>query len=223
MGATGSFYKLKLIEKGKEKMSLGSGEYCRVTAILTDTNGSQIQNVYYFRHTGGTTLQNAALATGIEAFMSTLYEIIDTYIPTSVTPYLISLDKVAFVDGELQVTADLGSIAWTTWAGGESSSDGLPQGVAAVVNFPVDEPRVQGRKFLGPFAESAQEDGDLISAVLAEVAAYAAALISGTSFGGATLNNFIASSKTAAFIEVTAYVANAIMGYQRRRKKGVGR
>lgn len=203
-------------------MAVAVGDVTKVVCKMRDRNNSLIENRFFVHNSGLAPVADDDFMTDIEAAMSEAYEYIDTYMPDDLEPSEIECDQVIFAGAELVTVRPVGTIAWTTWGGGEATGDALPQGVAAVINYPTVVPRVRGMKFLGPLAETAQTNGDLVSGMLIALA----------NFGTATEGTFlidlqdfdfgVMSTKAAIFVAFTGYVLRTPCGYQRRRKPGVG-
>lgn len=203
-------------------MPVAVGETVRVTVKMDDVNGSSIQNVYFYLNDGIATADNDDVLTAVEAAMSLNYTAIEGIMPDTLTPVEIDIDRVAFVGGELIVTGKVGTIPWTNWSGGTSTSDGLPQGNAAVINFPVSGPTVQGRKYIGPLTENQQSNGILTAPALATLVSFGAALLGDILVDDNQFRSGIMSTKSGAFAELASTIVKAVIGYQRRRKSGVG-
>lgn len=101
----------------------------------------------------------------------------------------------------------------------------LPHGVAPVVTGRTVDPDVNGRKFFPAYGENAQDESTLNGAALTALAIGGALWISafvGASTGS-TIDPGVWSVTQVAFKKfVDHLIVNAIMGYQRRRKPGVG-
>lgn len=204
-------------------MPISPGQNIRVTAKMNDVNGSDIQNVYFFQHQGTNDVADADFLTTVEDWMSGTYALIESLMPNTLTPTEIEADIVSFSGGVLTVIRDIGSIAWTTWTGGTGTGDGLPQGAAAVVNFPAFATTSQGRKFLGPFTEGTQNNGIWTAGAIANLVDYGArVLLDMTVDATEQFITGIMSGKDATFRGFAEAIVNAVVGYQRRRKSGVG-
>lgn len=203
-------------------MAVNADDVVRVVAKQQDMNGSSIQNVYFYQHNGGTPISNTQFLTAVEAHLSAAYAEIEALIPNTCEPVALACDVVDFEGGKVVVVRNVGDIAWTTWAGGIASGDNLPQGCAAVVNFPTESVGVVGRKFLGVLAETAQENGRLSSSAITDMAAYCAEILSGFLADSNPFDPVLMSTKAYTVAPIIAAIVNFIIGYQRRRKAGVG-
>lgn len=203
-------------------MSVDVGDVVRVVGRMTDMYGSLIENVYFVKHTGTSTAGNIPFLSAAEVWLSTAYARVQASMPTTVTPVDVVCDKVSWVGGKLVTTENIGTIPWTTWSGGTATGEGLPQGNAAVVNFPGQSPGIQGRKYVGPLGEVAQANGVLTSAAQTQLTLFAGDVLSGFLVGVEQMTFVLMSSKYAQAVGVLSAVIKAVVGYQRRRKQGVG-
>jgi hypothetical protein len=106
-----------------------------------------------------------------------------------------------------------------------AAGDLLPHGVAAVSNADTINPDVTGRKFWCGFVEGVNEDGYLVGDGIIDVA-FATGIWVAPFDGTATGSGFVPgvySLTKSIFYPFNLNVANNILlGYQRRRKPGVG-
>ena len=203
-------------------MGLDAGEVVRAVAKMTDINGSLIENVYHWYNSGSIEVPSVDLLNAIEARLSTAYANIESHMPDTLTPLEIACDIVDFVGGVLKVVGPIGDIAWTNWAGGTSSGDGLPQGAAAVVNFPTLESGVQGRKYMGPLSEGSQNNGILTSTAQTNLGLFGDDVRAILTVSAQNLLSCLMSTKFDNFRTLAGVIVPAVIGYQRRRKSGVG-
>lgn len=203
-------------------MTVAPSNTIRVTCQQQDANGSVIQNVFFYRHDGAGNIADAVFMTAVEVEMSDLFTTIQAYIPNTCEPVSISADLVIFTGGKLNKVYTVGEVPWTTWAGGTGSGDALPQGCAAITNFSTATPGVVGRKYLGPLTETANENGILASAFQTALAAFVAELIDGFIMSTNQMTPIVMSTKMAMAIPLVEGIVKSIVGYQRRRKPGVG-
>lgn len=203
-------------------MAVEPGAIVRAVAKMTDINGSQIQNVYFYKHQGDTEVTAAAFLTALEIELSAMYAEIEDALPTTLTSFEIEADRVQFISGKLVTTVPVGTIDWTTWTGGVGTGEGLPQGNAAVLNFSTGIANVVGRKYLGPLMESSQANGELETSVQTLLAAYIVEYLSGFITSAQQFDAVLMSTKAAAVVGILEGIVRAVVGYQRRRKAGRG-
>lgn len=204
-------------------MAVIPGDVVRVIATQQDRNGSAIQNVFFFLHEGTSDCTNPAFMTAVETFISGCYGNMSTWIPSTCDPVTIKADVVWFVSGKLESKRPVGEVQWTTWGGGSGTGEGLPQGCAALLSFPANlVPGVQGRKYVGPLVEAAQDDGELVSSCQTSLADFATDLLTGFLVSAEDFLYVIMSSKEAEAVGTLVGIVKAVVAYQRRRKSGVG-
>lgn len=203
-------------------MTIAVGAVCRIIAQQQDVNGSIIQNVFHYQHNGTNPLIESTFLGYFENALSGAYAQIEDYIPNTCDPVSLVCDVVAFSGGKIVTTAPIGEIAWTTWAGGTGSGEGLPQGCAALANLTTFKPGVQGRKYVGPLTEGCQNGGVLIAAAQTALAAFAADIIGTMVPGGENFDPVVMSTKLSLPVFLQGVIAKAVVAYQRRRKAGSG-
>lgn len=203
-------------------MNINVGDTIRVVAKMRDGSNSLIENRYFWRHTGAATADSDQVLDDLENALSTSYEYVDGYMPDTLEPVEIVVDLVQFSGGKIVTIQPVGTIAWTTWTGGESAAEIMPEGIAAVVNFPTGVPRTQGRKFIGPLTEAANTNGRVTGGLLLDLINYAATFLLGWTFDSQDFTTGLMSKHTLGLIPFTAFVIPSPLGYQRRRKPGVG-
>lgn len=101
----------------------------------------------------------------------------------------------------------------------------LPHGVAPVVTARTVDPDVNGRKFFAGYGENSCNASTLNGTALTALIVLAAQWVNGFT-GGATGSAFTAGVWSVKLLQFKAFVdnfiINAVIGYQRRRKPGVG-
>jgi hypothetical protein len=152
-------------------------------------------------------------------YMDALYAEVIESLPTTVVGGLVEVWEVDPATGELTPIGEES----TTWEG-NGAGDPFPNGVCWVCSMRTIDTDVTGRKFLSGFVETSAEDNNLISAHLARLVAFA--LEWATDYTDPNDVQFIPgvwSTVQNTFRQRSGtVVANAILGYQRRRKPGVG-
>lgn len=124
------------------------------------------------------------------------------------------------------VGQDWDEVSARTWTDAfADAADPLPHGVALVQSFRTTNPDVDGRKFWGGFTEGDQASGSWVAGILTDAIATGVDLIAlytdGTS--GNVYDPGVWSPTRVEFLDYSGtFLTNAIVGYQRRRKPGVG-
>lgn len=107
---------------------------------------------------------------------------------------------------------------------GNDSSDPLPAGTSAVVTGPTPKPGRRARKFLPPFGETYSDAQQWTAGALTSLAAWALEWLTGinTVDPSEWIYPIALNAVTWAWDALTSARANAVPGYQRRRKPFVG-
>lgn len=197
-------------------MAVNGDDVLKVTAKMTWKLDTEVQNVYYVTlGTGSTVLDDEALD-DMAAWMEAIYSILDNSITDD-----LSFDTIEVYN----VTQDhaIGEVGWPTLTVGLSTGESLPPGVAAVATAYTGQKRTRGRKFFGPLTENNQDGGEWSGGTVADLTLatleWITAFTGGTS-GEGWLPGVI--DKIGVFLPFVSAVVRGIVGYQRRRKPGVG-
>ena len=202
-------------------MALAANDILKVVVSLAFPDSVVAQNIFWtLFEADGSSVDDDDVLDDLETYVEAIYANI-----LGALSDLVSLDdmKVYVYDS---VGADFDEVGDRTVTGvGTLATHMLPHGVAAVSNIGTTDPDVQGRKFWGGLGEDASEDG-----YVSAPSAAAFALCVGdwmTPFTGAnTGSGFIPGVWSV--VNTLFYASNAegstnlLLGYQRRRKPGVG-
>lgn len=202
-------------------MSIPADTVIRCVAELLLPQTSIAQNVFYvkFLDDGGSNADQDVVD-DIADYLDALYlavadEMSDQVVLNEVKCYLwdtVGLDWDEIGSAALTITPnDTGHM--------------LPHGVAAVVTGRTVDPDVNGRKFFPGYGENSQIESTLNGAAITALLVAAAIWVTpfvGTATGS-TFDPGVWSVVQVAFKKfVDHIIVNGIMGYQRRRKPGVG-
>jgi hypothetical protein len=118
---------------------------------------------------------------------------------------------------------EVGSNTWDDFFNG--ATDMFPHGVAAVVHAKTTDPDVQATKYLAGLTENQALDSDLIANAVTDLALFCdlwtTARVGAATGGDITPGVWsVAQGQFRGFLG--GYVVNSLLGYQRRRKPGVG-
>lgn len=107
---------------------------------------------------------------------------------------------------------------------GNDTSDPLPAGTSATVTGPTSQPKRRARKFLPPFGETYSDAQQWTAGALTRLASWALTWLTGidTVDPSEWIYPIALNAVTWAWSALTSARANAVPGYQRRRKPGVG-
>lgn len=202
-------------------MSVEAGAVLRCVSELIMPGSTVAQNVFYatFNDTGGSNADQDVVDDIVDWLDGLLAEL--RHQMTSAT--LAGEVKVYIWDDVGLDWDELGSGTMTFVNDG--AGEMLPHGVAAVVTGRTFDPDVNGRKFFAAFSEAAQSESTLTGAALLALLAAAEDWV--TSFtGAATGSTFYPGVWSVVGLVfrrfVDHYIINGTLGYQRRRKPGVG-
>lgn len=196
----------------------------RVTQSF-DLSGSSIGNlVWHFRVVAGTSVDYTAIATAIDAALTTSFAALEVFLSDAVSPNNLDLSEWDFTANEWDGKA---TVSGTSPDGGAAGA-ALPAPVAIVLRFPTEELRRQARKFIPGQLEANSNTDSIDGTALAEYVISAALLNNDISADGLTLrpctfNDTVGSARfeTSSDFSTTSIV-NSVYGFQRRRKLGVG-
>lgn len=201
-------------------MALSADDRLKVVAQLLFPDAVVMQNVFSVIFEGnGTSFDEGDAIDDIVDWLEAMYLTTVAHIDDEVIA-----DEV-FVYVWDAVGLDFDEIGSATWSVTNTATVGMaPHGVAAVVLGRTSDPDVNGKKYIGGLQETSIDDSTLGAVLQTALVAFVADWI--TPFvGAATESTFtpsIWSPKNSDAYVLTSGVVNAIAGYQRRRKPGVG-
>lgn len=196
----------------------------RVSARFKNTSAGDVVNVYHWKTGGSGTPSETDVMNAIDTKLSTMWTLLNTNMPEEQDPYDIRYDLVDLVGGVEVVTQNLGTRSWTVTTPPSASTDGLPPMDAAVVNLRTAIPRVFGRKYIGQLTETTQNDGLLTGTILTNLASFITEYLTPITVSGTfTLTAGVITPRSATqFAAFISGAVNAVVGSQRRRRKGTG-
>lgn len=191
-----------------------------VVSILLPDN-VLAQNIFYtlFRDTGASADADDVVSDIVD-YVETMYDEVASQINALAASAGIHVYNYDAGDDDWD---EVGSTTWVdTFAGG---GDMLPHGAAAVLHAKTTDPDVQATKFLPGLQEVQSAGSDLIAGAITAYTAFVVDWIQddvGTATGG-DFEMGVWSPKNSAFFHFNNIgIVNHIIGYQRRRKPGVG-
>ena len=202
-------------------MAVSDGTILKIVASILMPDAVLVMNVFnaVFADTG-TSNDEADVVSDLVDWVEALYATLNAQISSSSVASEVAVYEYDAIDDDWD---EIGSDGWTD--GFTNTDQILPFGVAPIVRMKTIDPDVQGRKFLPSWCEDTLANGYLGAGDLTAAANFAAEWI--TAFvGAATGGDFVPVvwSPTGKVPKVGngVYIVNAISGYQRRRKQGVG-
>jgi hypothetical protein len=202
-------------------MAVSDGAILRVVASMLFPDSVIAQNVFYavFADTGGSDDEDDVVSDLVD-WCEAMFGEITGMIVNDVTTSEIQVYEYDAGDDDWD---EVGSASWSVTF--TDTADMMPHGVAAVLHNKTSDPDTWATKYIGGLGETQALDSDIIAGALADLADFVTDW--NTSFiGAATGGTFgpgVWSEKDTVFklFNGTGSV-NGILGYQRRRKPGVG-
>lgn len=207
-------------------MTVSDGDLIKVVVDIDCPSLVVAQNVFHYQLDDSVpdNPTNAQILTAIDTEMTALYQTVDQLIHSNYSFDEAKVDRVEWNVDVWETVESLGIVDLSV--AGTAVGGAAPHGVAVTLTGDTSRPQSRARKFIPGFSEGEMADSTLSGTVLTALALFALEWLSGPVVtGSATLEPAIASQSgpTAGtiFLIVSA-AANAITGYQRRRKPGVG-
>lgn len=203
-------------------MSLPSGTILKIAQSILLPDTQTAMNIFWaaLSEDGGAgPLDEDDVLEAASNWMDQLYANVDDDMNDQVSGNLVEVWTVDTGTGDLTPVGDEA----TTWVG-LGPQDPLPNGVAAICALKTTDTDVTGRKFLPGYVEAQATDNNLTSVPLSRLVLFAVdwatqyvdpnSVIFSPGVWSTAKTQFVAAGGTV--------IANAIVGYQRRRKPGVG-
>jgi len=204
-------------------MSVDPNDILKVTMEVTLGDGSIAQNVYHFYAATLGVYGDSTITDAIEDWIETAYNELSADLVDTITQNVCTVQKVVWdgVLGKWVVDALVGYFTPTIVY--NNASDPLPNQVSAFATFQTARPKSRGRKFLFPFGEDRQDATILSAPALADMADFAADVLTAIFLGPA--NNLypgVVRAAAAEFLGFDVGIVTDLLGTQRRRRPGVG-
>lgn len=205
---------------GGDRVTIEQGDVLRITASWLQDGLNQMQNVFTIRATGDPGSTQADIISDLKDWIDDIYQEIKVIMNNTITDDFISIYNIT-----KDVLEHVG--AFSTSITGTSSGDAMPNGVAPFGYARTSQKRRRGSKFFPASSESTQATGLLTVGGLTALVAGLAQWISDHTgaLTGALFEPGIWSNVPGigdVFLVFLNAVARAQLGYQRRRKPGVG-
>lgn len=200
-------------------MTIAFGDIVRTTVQYTLDSDEVHQNVLTHQAGIGVADTDANVMAAITTLMNTAYSNLNAQLATDVSLGEAMFAKLNQVSGKWEA---LGSVPMTqpVPSGGTTQS---PNGIAAVIRFLADGVGNQGRKFIGGIQNLAIIDNALQAGAIASIVNWANIMVSSATVSGGTMDPGWWSVSDVVHRDYNGtYIINTIVGYQRRRKPGVG-
>ena len=202
-------------------MAISEGTVLRVVASLLFPDNVIAQNVFYaVLTTAGSSSDEDDVVLDMGEWLENLYGDIILDVISGVVAGGVKVYEYDSVDDDWD---EVGAGSWTDAF--ENADEMLPHGVAAVCHARTTDPDVHATKYLGGYGENICAASDLVAPSIARLVTFIASWTTqfvGTDTG-ATFTPGVWSPTNVNFFAFNGEgVANAQVGYQRRRKPGVG-
>lgn len=206
-------------------LTVNQNDIIRASARFTLPDGDDHVNVYHWRYLG-TGDSDDDVMDAIHVKLSEMYAELTQQLQQNMDPYDIVYSIVDNVGGVEKTTRVLGTKTFTMSVPPASTGEMLPGPDAAIVNLRTNVPRVFGRKYISGIVETFQDKGVLNSSALTALGNYAVELLVNPVLTNGNLEPGVFSIKAGSaagwWAAIGEGVVNAIMGSQRRRRKGRG-
>lgn len=197
-------------------MTVQQNDIIEASARLEYSGNEDAVNVYQFQYEDAPPLEDGLVVDDVIEILEAIYFLMIAAISAATT----------FRDIRIRnVTQDLlmGTFGWPVLTTGENLDGELPYGVAAMISFPTDIPRVTMRKYFPKMTEgNLIANGTWDAPLQAMLAAVGASMLTPYVINLHTYQYGYLSPKTVAFEAPVAAVITDVPAYQRRRKPGRG-
>lgn len=207
-------------------MAVTDGDIIKIVQDVVGPSLSVAQNVYWMRLDDPTpnSPSNSQIVSTVEGYLDDMY---NEVLPRMSNAYEVAdftVERMEWDGEKWEVVENVGT-GDTALTGG-STDDALPHGCAAVITARTERPQSRGRKFLTGIVEDWASDSTWVATVLTDLADFALEYLSSRGVVGASaLEPIIASTGATTggqIFDLLLAAVPAIVGYQRRRKPGVG-
>jgi len=202
-------------------MAISSGTVLKIVASLLLPDASLAQNVFYAVITDLVTSDDDddVVSDMVDWVEAMFFQIVDE-VSSQVASAGLTVYEYDSVDGDWD---EVGTTTWDDFFDG--SGDMLPHGVAAIVHAYSLDPDVAGRKYIAGLIESVCAESDLTAGAITALGDFGTQWTTprtGTATGGTIAPGVWSNAQDQFRAFLVDYAVNGVVGYQRRRKPGVG-
>ena len=207
-------------------MAIEDGDILKVVSTIECPAAVVAQNVWYYQLSDPNAEDptDAQIIGNLEDEISAMYNDILAHMNNEYQIEDILVSKIEWIDDKWTTTEDVG-VGDISLTGG-SAFDAAPHGVAATITGYTSRPQSRGRKFFTGIPEDKLTDstltGDLITALTALGVEYLSDVLFGTNMSMGSVIVSQSGPAAGTIFPLLLIAVNAIAGYQRRRKPGVG-
>lgn len=207
-------------------MTVSDGDILKVVVSWECPSAVIAQNVWYWTLDDPTpeSPTNGQIISTLDSELSAMYNDIQSALSTEYEVEDFKTDRIEWNVDTWETVENLGLNDLSIVGG--NALDAVPHGVAAVITGTTTRPQTRARKFFPGFGENLFEDSTLQGTIITALSALVVEWLSGrTVVGAASLEPVVLGQSGASaglvYLILEASI-NAISGYQRRRKPGVG-
>jgi len=207
-------------------VAIVDGDLLRVSVNIALPDLVVAQNVYYWQLSDPSADEpsHAQIVSALDTKLTAMYEDISPGMADTTTVLDADVDKIEWDTDHWENTENVG-IATIAEVGG-NEDDMAPHGVAGVVTANTDRPQTRARKFFPGFVDQMFTDSDAVTNLVSWLTQLTLEWLTDRDvIGNAVLVPVVAGQSGASaglIYPLVSAVVNAIAGYQRRRKPGVG-
>lgn len=197
-------------------MTIQNDDIMEVAARMSFDGANDQIGSYQFRLATGGPITDEEGIDDLLAVMELIYTIVDQLMTLK-----LLFDDIRIFNQTQSVL--LGIHDWPTLVAGTETQHPIPPGVAALINFSTEVPKVILRKFFGGFTEDQnQDDGTWNGTLVNAVADIGVLMLADFNMTNGTWEYGYNSPKILDWVRPNGASNNDIPAYQRRRKQGSG-
>ena len=196
-------------------MAVEVADILKIVARMRLNGIGDIVNTYHFIVAVNDLVDDDAVMDGVATIMNTLY----TKIVSQISP-LVDFESIEGLN--VSKTELLPGKDWPSLTAGTNSSTMLPEMNAACCFFRTITPRVRAAKYLPPFGENTQDDGELGATAVTAIEDFGDFLVDPISITDLQLGYISFNRVTSFATAITSRVVPVRFRTQRRRRLGVG-
>lgn len=207
-------------------MAVNDGDVVKVVVDIDAPNLVIMQNVFYWRLDDPTpdNPSNAQIITALDTRVTDIYEQVDAYMNQDYLVDEFTAERIEWNVDVWETVENLGTAALAV--AGEDLTGGVPHGAAATITAQTSRPQTRARKFIPGVGEDQVDESTLSGALLTALALFATSWLTDQLVtGSAELIPVVVGQSGASaglVYPLLSTAASGIIGYQRRRKPGVG-
>lgn len=207
-------------------MTVQDGDIVRVRAFIELPSLVEAQNVYYWKLDDPVPASpsNTQVSDALDTKITAMYEDLEGEVTDEMTVDHIEIEKIEWATDHWETVENLDDRS--ILVAGTTTADMVPHGAAAVITGNTSRPQTRARKFIPGILEARTLESTLTGPALAALGAYAVEWLTDLLLAGSAylVPAVVGQSGPSAGLSylLTEAIVSSIIGYQRRRKPGVG-